>query len=106
MEVVHVKDSEFDQQILQSEQLVIVDFWAPWCNSCEALSHVLDDLANEFAEKLKICKINIEENQEFASKYQVLSLPTLLFFKNGEITSQLVGTRAVTDVKKTLGELL
>lgn len=106
MAVVHVNDSEFDQQIVQSEQLVLADFWAPWCGPCQAMSHVLDDLANEFAEKLKICKINVDENQESASKYQVLSIPTILFFKNGEITSQLVGARPASDIKKTISSLL
>ena len=106
MAIVHVNDSEFDQQIVESKQLVLADFWAPWCSPCQAMTHVLEDLANEFSEKLKICKINVDENQESASKYQVLSLPTILFFKNGEITSQLIGPRPASDIKKAISSLL
>ena len=106
MGIVHVTDSDFEQEVLQAKQLVLADFWAPWCGPCQAMGPVLDKVAQEFDNKVKICKINVDENQSSASKYQILSIPTLLFFKKGRIAIQLVGARSESDIKNTISSLL
>ncbi|MFH1045646.1 MAG: thioredoxin [Candidatus Omnitrophota bacterium] len=106
MSIVHVSDQDFEQEVLGSSQLVLADFWAPWCGSCQMIGKVLDELAVEFSGKVKVCKINVDENHLSASKYQILSLPTILFFKDGEVSSQLVGARSELDIKKTISSLL
>lgn len=105
MSVIHLTDNEFEQEVLQSGNPVLVDFWAPWCGPCQALGPMLDELSKEYDDKVKICKINIDENQSIASKYQVLSIPTLLFFKDGEVVNQLAGARPAADIKKVIDSL-
>ena len=105
MSVIHLTDNEFEQEVLQSGNPVLVDFWAPWCGPCQALGPILDELSKEYDDKVKICKINIDENQSIASKYQVLSIPTLLFFKDGEVVNQLAGARPAADIKKVIDSL-
>ena len=105
MSVIHLTDNEFEQEVLQSGNPVLVDFWAPWCGPCQALGPILDELSKEYDDKVKICKINIDENQSMASKYQVLSIPTLLFFKDGGVVNQLAGARPAADIKKVIDSL-
>ena len=105
MSVIHLTDNEFEQEVLQSGNPVLVDFWAPWCGPCQALGPILEELSKEYDDKVKICKINIEENQSMASKYQVLSIPTLLFFKDGGVVNQLAGVRPAADIKKVIDSL-
>ena len=106
MGVVHLSANEFGQEVLQSREPVLVDFWAPWCAPCLAITPILEELSKEYNDRLKICKVNVDENQAIAAKYQVLSIPTLLFFKDGKITSQIVGIRSASDIKKTIDSLL
>lgn len=106
MSIVHMSDSQFEQEVLKAKQLTLVDFWASWCGPCKMLSTILDEIDQEYEEKIKICKVNMDDNQSMAAKYQVLSIPTVLFFKDGNVISQLVGTKASTDIKKTITELL
>ncbi len=106
MDIVHLTDSNFEKEALQSKELALVDFWAPWCGPCKIIAPILQEIAQEYNDKLKICKMNIDESQSMASKYQILSIPTLLFFKDGKVVSQLVGARSATDIKKTIDALL
>lgn len=106
MPVVQLSQARFNEEVLKEEKLVIVDFWAPWCVPCQAIAPVLEGLAQKYNGKLKICKINIDENQSMATEYQILSVPTLLFFKQGKVIKQLVGTKAGTDVQKTIDSLM
>lgn len=106
MGIVHLSDNEFEQEVLHSNQLTLVDFWAPWCSPCQMIAQILEELSKEHDNKLKICKINIDEHQSAAAKYQILSIPTLLFFKDGKVTGQLVGARSASDIKKTVDSLL
>jgi thioredoxin 1 len=83
------------------EGVALVDFWAPWCGPCRMIAPVIEQLAQEFEGKAKICKINTEEEQELTQQYQIRSIPTILFFKDGEIVDQLIGatTKAILEEK-------
>ncbi|QCE34422.1 thioredoxin [Acetobacteraceae bacterium] len=89
--LLNVSDAAFEKHVLKSEIPVLVDFWAEWCGPCKMLSPVLEEIAKEFEGKLKIAKINIENELETPTKYAVRSIPTLLLFKNGEIVERQVG---------------
>ena len=90
-EPVHVTDSAFEKTVLQAELPVIVDFWAPWCAPCKMVAPVLDQLAKEHAGKLLVAKVNTDENPEWATKYGVQGIPTMLFVANGKIVHRQVG---------------
>lgn len=90
-EPIHVTDSAFEQTVLKSTLPVIVDFWAPWCSPCRMVAPVLDKLANEYAGKILVAKINTDEQQEWATKYGVQGIPTMLFIANGKIVHRQVG---------------
>ncbi len=86
-----VTDQNFEAEVLKSDTPVLVDFYAEWCGPCKMMSPVIDELAKEYEGKVKIVKLNVDENQETAGKYQVMSIPTLFIFKGGEIAEQMVG---------------
>ena len=91
---VEITDGNFEKLVLKSEKLVIVDFWAEWCGPCKAITPILDEISNEFGDKVLIGKVNVDEVKEVPVKYGIRSIPTLLFFKNGEITRQEVGLQS------------
>ena len=84
-------DQNFEQEVLQSQVPVLVDFWAEWCGPCRMLAPTIDAIAKEYEGKLKVCKLNVDEASEMASKYGVMSIPTLMLFKNGAVAEQTVG---------------
>lgn len=88
-----VTDATFKQEVLDSEIPVLVDFWAPWCGPCRLQGPIVDALATEIGDAAKVCKMNVDENQGTAQKYNILSIPTLLIFKNGEVAKQFVGVQ-------------
>jgi thioredoxin 1 len=90
-EPVHVTDAAFEKTILQSNVPVIVDFWAPWCGPCRMVAPVLDKLAQEYASKLLVAKVNTDENPEWAGKFGVQGIPTMLFVANGKVVHRQVG---------------
>ena len=87
----HVSDANFGEEVLSSKEPVLVDFWAEWCGPCRAISPVLEELAGELQGKVKIVKLNVDENPNTAAKYGIMSIPTLMIFKNGELASRQVG---------------
>lgn len=92
MAYVELTDANFDQEVLQSDVPVMVDFWAPWCGPCQMTGPAVEALGNEMdASKVKIAKLNVDEHQEAAQKYNVLSIPTFLMFKGGQVVDQTVG---------------
>ncbi len=103
---VAVTSSEFDQQVLKSETPVIVDFWAVWCGPCRMIAPHLDALATEYAGKVKVVKVNIDDEREVTERYGVQSIPTLFFFKDGKVVDQVVGAVPKNVIASKLDALL
>ncbi len=89
--IFHVTDQSFEPEVLKSDVPVLVDYWAEWCGPCKAVAPVLDEVAREYSDKLKIAKLNVDENQEIPKKYGIRGIPTLMLFKNGNIEATKVG---------------
>jgi thioredoxin 1 len=89
--VLEVNDATFDQEVLHSEQPVLVDFWAVWCGPCKAIEPIVDGVAATYAGKLKVIKVNVDENGATPSRYGIRGIPALLFFKGGKVADQIVG---------------
>jgi thioredoxin 1 len=89
--VAEVTDSSFQAEVIESEVPVLVDFWAPWCGPCRMVAPVVEELAQERGEQLKVVKLNIDENQNTAMQFNVLSIPTLILFRNGEVAKTVIG---------------
>ncbi len=103
----HTTDSEFQKDVLDSKVPVLVDFWAEWCGPCKMVAPVLEELAKEYDGKLKIAKVDVDQNQQVAGSFNIRSIPTLLFFKNGQVVKQLIGahpkTKLVTEIQEVIG---
>lgn len=106
MSTVAVTDADFENEVLKSDTPVLVDFWAEWCPPCKAIAPTLEELSSEFSGKVKIAKVNIEENPQVPTKYGVRSIPTLIVFKGGEMVSQNVGALSKPDLEKWLNDNL
>ena len=102
----NITDSDFKTQVLESSEPVIVDFWAPWCGPCRAVSPVIDELAKEFAGKVKVGKLNVDENSQTAGQYNVMSIPSVVFFKNGQPIRTMVGVQSKEDYKQEIEQIL
>ncbi|MBW1678755.1 MAG: thioredoxin [Deltaproteobacteria bacterium] len=104
--VIEVIDQNFEEEVLKSELPVLIDFWAPWCGPCQMVSPVIEKLSEEYSGKLKFCKINVDVAQVTASKFGIMSIPTLMFFKNGQNVDQIVGTVPESGIKPKIDDLL
>lgn len=100
--VINVTDGTFEQEVLQADQPVLVDFWASWCGPCKMVGPIVEELADDFAGKAKVCKLNVDENTKTAQAYGVMSIPTLILFKGGKEVDRVVGFRPKADLAQLL----
>jgi thioredoxin 1 len=98
--IVHLTDASFDATLTQHPEAVIVDFWAEWCGPCKAIAPVLEELAGEYAGRVTVAKVNVDEHPGLAARFQVRSIPTLLFFKGGQVVDQLIGAMPKSKIKE------
>jgi thioredoxin 1 len=104
--IVTLTVENFSEEVLKSSTPVLVDFWAEWCGPCKMIAPVLDELAGEYAGKVKIGKVNIDDHQQLAINYGINSIPTLLFFKGGQVVDQVVGMRSKRDLKQSFDRVI
>ena len=104
--MLNITKSNFEKEVISSEIPVVLDFWATWCGPCKMLSPVLDELAAEYSDRARICKVNVDDEPELSARFGIASIPTLIFFKNGEILKKTVGYREKDELEETLKELL
>ena len=105
-DLLEVTDENFDAEIVNSDVPAMVDFWAPWCGPCKMVAPILNELAEEHQGRLKIGKVNVEESPRTASQYGIMSIPTLIFFKGGEVYHTIVGAQPKNHIEEELKKLL
>ena len=101
-----VTDATFTDEVLNSEDTIMVDFWAEWCGPCRAVSPILDQIASEHSEKIKIVKLNVDDNPQIAAKYQITSIPAMKVFKGGEVVKTIIGAKPKPAIEADLAEFL
>ena len=101
-----VSDNNFQAEVLESETPVLVDFWAPWCGPCRLVTPVLEQIADERGDELKIVKLNVDENQQVAGNFQVMQIPTLILFKGGEVAKKVIGAQPKRKLEAELEPVL
>jgi thioredoxin 1 len=106
MAVLVVDKENFEKEVLQSENPVMVDFWAAWCVPCRMIAPIVERLAEKYAGRLKVAKLDVDSNQELAIRYQVMSIPTLLFFKNGQVVDRIIGAVGEQEIVRRIEALL
>jgi len=104
--VTHLSDSTFQSEVLEAEGLVLVDFWAPWCGPCKMIGPVIEELSAEYRGRVKICKLDVDENNETAGSYGIMSIPTMVLFKDGKEVNRLVGFVPKANIAKALDAAL
>jgi len=104
--VLEINDDNFEAEVIKSDKLTLVDFWAPWCGPCKIIGPVLDELAGEYEGKVKFTKLNVDDNPSSASNYGVRGIPTMILFKDGEAQNQIVGAVPKSELEKAIKESL
>ena len=100
--VIHIKEAEFEETVVNSETPVLVDFWAPWCGPCHMIAPIVEGLAGEYDGRVKVTKVNVDENPNVAAKYGIRSIPTILVFKGGQVQDQVIGVVSKDELSKKL----
>lgn len=100
---VTLTEKSFDAEVLQADVPVLVDFWAPWCGPCRMLAPAVEQIAEEYAGRAKVCKVNVDDEPALAGRFGIVSIPTVLVFKNGQLTDQVVGLRPKAELEALLG---
>lgn len=104
--IVHVSDADFQSEVLEHDGLVLVDFWAAWCGPCKMIAPILDELADELKDQVKICKLDVDSNRETPMKYNVRGIPTLILFRGGDVESMKVGAVSKAQLKSFIEEAI
>jgi thioredoxin 1 len=104
--IFEIDDSIFETEVLNSEKPVLVDFWAPWCGPCRAIAPLLEELAGTLGDKIKIVKCNVDDNPVTPGKFEIRSIPTLIFFKDGKVFEQIVGMVSKAKLENTINKML
>lgn len=102
MDILHLNDSNFNAAVIDSKEAVLVDFWAEWCGPCKRIAPLVDEIAKEYNGRIKVAKVNVDEGRVTASNFGIMSIPTLVFFKNGKVTKQVVGVVAKSEIKSMI----
>jgi len=105
-DILEIDDSTFDAEVLKSNKPVLIDFWAPWCGPCRAISPLVEQLAGEFGDKIKFVKCNVDDNPISPGKYGIRSIPTLMFFKDGNVVDQVIGIVAKSKLEEVINKIL
>ena len=103
---IEINDANFKKEVLEESSPVLVDFWATWCGPCLRLAPIVEEIAKNYKDKLKVCKLNVDDASETASKYGVMSIPTLVFFKDGKVIDELVGVVPKSDIEDTINKYI
>ena len=104
--IVHISDESFEEEVLQSERPVLIDYWAEWCGPCKMIAPVLDEIATEYSDRLKVVKLNIDDNPQTPPKYGIRGIPTLMVFKNGQVEATKVGAVSKAQLTAVLDDSL
>ncbi len=103
---VHISDATFEEEVLKADVPVIIDFWAIWCGPCKMIAPIMEDIAEEYDGKVKVCKLDVDKNPNVAVKYGIRSIPTVLYFKNGEVADRIIGAYPKSHFVERLEKLL
>lgn len=106
MSLLHLTDNNFKNEVLESELPVVVDFWATWCGPCRMIAPIIDELSREYHDRIKIGKINVDENPKITSYYGIMSIPTLILLRDGKVMEQVTGAVSKSELKKKIEENL